>query len=42
MKVFREAGSVAIVSDCFFVLFKSCGESPFSLSDIHLITVRAG
>jgi hypothetical protein len=27
MKVFCEAGCVAIVSECSFVLFDSCGES---------------
>jgi hypothetical protein len=42
MKVFCEAGCVAIVSECFFLLFESCSESSSSLSDIQFITVGAG
>ena len=37
IKVFREAGCVAIVSECFFVLFVPCGEASSSLSDIRLL-----
>ena len=42
IKAFREAGCVAIASECFFVLFEPCGETSSSLSDIRLITVGAG
>ena len=42
IKVLREAGSVAVASECFFVLFEPCGEASSSLSDIRLITVGAG
>jgi len=42
IKVFGEAGCVAIASECFFVLFEPCGEASTSLSDIRLITVGAG
>jgi hypothetical protein len=42
MKVFRETGRVAIVSEGFFVLFESRGEASSSLSDVCLITVGTG
>ena len=42
IKVFHEAGCVAVASECFFVLFEPCGKASSSLSDVHLITVGAG
>ena len=42
IKVFRETGCVAIVSEGFLVLFEPRGETSTSLSDVSLITVGTG
>ena len=42
IKVFRETGCVAIVSEGFFVLLELRGEGSTSLSDVCLITVGTG
>ena len=42
MKVFRETGCVAIVSEGFLVLFEPRGEASTSLSDVRLITFGTG
>jgi len=43
VKVFSEAGSVAVVSGCRLVLFEMSGETSTGLSDVRLLmAVRAG
>jgi len=43
IKVIRETGCVAVVSEgFFFVLFEPRGEASTSLSDVRLITIGAG
>jgi hypothetical protein len=42
INVFREAGCLAIVCECFYVLFEPCSEVSASLFDVRLITVAAG
>jgi len=41
VKVFREAGSMTVASEGFFVFFESGGELPTSLSDVRPVTVGA-
>ena len=40
IKVFCEAGCVAVASECFFVFFEPCGEASPGLSDMCLITCK--
>jgi len=42
IKVFSEAGSVAVVSECRLVLYEASGETSTGLSDVRLMAVRAG
>jgi len=42
VKVFREAGSMTVASEGFFVFFESGGKLPVSLSGVRSVTVGAG
>ena len=42
VKVFREAGSMTVASEGFFVFLESGGELAPSLSDVRSVTVGAG
>ena len=42
VEVFREAGSMTVASEDFFVFFELGGELPTSLSDVRSVTIGAG